>query len=216
MRNLAIKAMGTCTSDKGLLLVISGPSGVGKGTIVKGLQRALPALLVSISATTRAPRAGEIDGVDYYFLSRDAFHKKIEEGQLLEWAEVYDNYYGTPLHFVQTTLARGTDVILEIDIQGALQVKEKFPEAVLIFIAPPSKEEQRKRLLGRNSETIEAVEKRLQAMNGEIKLAGSYDYLVVNDNVNDAIERIKAVIASEKCRPWRMQAFLDRLIRQGI
>ena len=197
------------------MLVISGPSGVGKGTIVKGLKRALPALLVSVSATTRAPRVGEVDGVDYYFLSRDAFRKMIEEGQLLEWAEVYGNYYGTPLHFVQTTLAQGTDVILEIDIQGALQVKEKFPEAVLIFIAPPSKEEQRKRLLGRNSESSEAIEKRLQAMSGEMKLASNYDYLVINDNVDEAIEKIKAVIASEKCRPWRMKAFIDRLSRQG-
>jgi len=212
---LAIKDMSTCTSKKGLLLVISGPSGVGKGTIVKGLKRALPALLVSVSATTRAPRVGEVDGVDYYFLSRDAFRKMIEEGQLLEWAEVYGNYYGTPLHFVQTTLAQGTDVILEIDIQGALQVKEKFPEAVLIFIAPPSKEEQRKRLLGRNSESSEAIEKRLQAMSGEMKLASNYDYLVINDNVDEAIEKIKAVIASEKCRPWRMKAFIDRLSRQG-
>jgi guanylate kinase len=201
--------------EKGLLLVISGPSGAGKGTIVKALQRAIPSLHLSISATTRLPRCGEVDGVDYYFLERDTFNIMIEEGQLLEWAEVYGNYYGTPRQYVQDVLEQGKDVILEIDIQGALQVKEKLPEAVLLFIAPPSKEELQMRLFGRKSDSREEIEKRLKCMAGEMKLAGGYDYFVVNDSINRATDSIQAIILAEKCRAWRRQPIIDNLSQLG-
>ncbi|MDD4239782.1 MAG: guanylate kinase [Desulfotomaculaceae bacterium] len=201
--------------EKGLLLVLSGPSGAGKGTVVRALQRENLSLRLSISATTRLPRDGEVDGVDYYFMERDIFRKMIEEDQLLEWAEVYGNYYGTPRHFVQDVLERGNDIILEIDIQGALQVKEKLPEAVLVFIAPPSKEELQTRLFGRKSDSREEIEKRLKCMTGEMKLAGGYDYIVVNDSINRALDSIHAIIMSEKCRTWRQQSIIDQLSQPG-
>lgn len=197
--------------EKGLLLIISGPSGAGKGTIVKALQRLLPNLHLSISATTRQPREGEVNGVDYYFLEREIFNEMIEEGKLLEWAQVYGNFYGTPQHFVQEKLERGNDVILEIDIQGALQVKERLPEAVLIFIAPPSKAELQMRLIGRKSDSPEEIQKRLKCMTGEMKLAGGYDYIVVNDSINKAIDNFHAIIMAEKCRAWRLQPVIDQL-----
>lgn len=197
--------------EKGLLFIISGPSGAGKGTIVKALRRALPTLHLSISATTRLPRGGEVNGVEYYFLERSVFNKMIEEDQLLEWAEVYGNFYGTPRHFVLEALERGNDVILEIDIQGALQVKEKLPEAVLIFIAPPSRAELQLRLIGRKTDSREEIEKRLNCMAGEMRLAGRYDYFVVNDSINRAIDHIKAIIVAEKCRAWRLQPVIDQL-----
>ncbi|MDD4239788.1 MAG: guanylate kinase [Desulfotomaculaceae bacterium] len=201
--------------EKGLLLVISGPSGTGKGTVVRALQRANSSLRLSISATTRLPRDGEVDGVDYYFMERDIFKKMIEEGQLLEWAKVYGNYYGTPSHFVRDALERGNDIILEIDIQGALQVKEKLPEAVLVFIAPPSKTELQTRLLGRKSDSREEIEKRLKCMTGEMKLAGGYDYIVVNDSINRALDNIHAIIMAEKCRTWRQQSIIEQLSQPG-
>lgn len=197
--------------EKGLLIIISGPSGAGKGTIVKALQSLFPTIHLSISATTRMPRGSEIDGVDYYFLKQEVFNKMIEEDTLLEWAEVYGNFYGTPRHFVQEKLERGNDVILEIDIQGALQVKEKMPEAVLIFIAPPSRTELETRLVGRNSDSKEEIKKRLQCMDGEIKLADGYDYIVVNDSINRAIDNIHAIIIAEKCRAGRQQSIIDHL-----
>lgn len=196
---------------KGLLLVISGPSGTGKGTVVRALQRAIPSLRLSISATTRLPRAGEVNGVDYHFIERDIFKKMIEEDQLLEWAEVYGNCYGTPRHFVQDVLERGNDIILEIDIQGALQVKEKLPEAVLVFIAPPSKAELQTRLFGRKSDSREEIEKRLKCMTGEMRLAYGYDYIVVNDSINRALDSIQSIILAEKCRTWRLQPIIDQL-----
>ncbi len=200
---------------KGLLLIISGPSGAGKGTIVKALRREIPTLIVSISATTRQARGGEVDGVDYFFLERDIFNKMIDEGQLLEWAQVYGNYYGTPRHFVLEALERGNDVILEIDIQGALQVKKKLPEAVLVFIAPPSRTELQQRLFGRKSDSREEIEKRLQCTAGEMKLAAGYDYIVVNDSIRRAIDNIQAIILAEKCRTWRLQPIIDQLSQLG-
>lgn len=192
---------------KGVLLVFSGPSGAGKGTICRVLQQDNPAFRLSVSATTRPPRSGEVDGVHYHFLKREVFKEMIEDGQLLEWAEVYGNYYGTPRRFVREALDQGNDVILEIDIQGALQVKEKFPEAVLIFIAPPSRSELESRIVSRGTDSLEEIQKRLSYTTGEMKLASRYDYLVINDEVMRAVDKVRAIITAEKSRPRHFESF---------
>lgn len=189
--------------QKGLLIVLSGPSGSGKGTVCEKFTKINSNIHCSISATTRSPRVGEKDGVNYYFLKRELFEAMIAEGKLLEWAEVYGNYYGTPIGPVEETLARGKDVVLEIDVQGGLQVKEKFPTAVLIFLLPPSRDELIGRLKGRGTESLEEIEKRLQWVNTELQSFSRYDYLVINDRVEDAVAKIKAIITAEKCRSWR-------------
>ncbi|MGB9846413.1 MAG: guanylate kinase [Desulfotomaculales bacterium] len=194
---------------KGILVVLSGPSGAGKGTVVSALLRKLPGLVLSVSATTRTPREGEVDGASYYFLSREKFLSMIQGEELLEWAEVYGNYYGTPRRAVEKALAEGKDVLLEIDVQGGLQVKEKFPDAVLIFLLPPSLEELRARLAGRGSEPEEEVERRLAWALSELRTFPRYDYAVVNDRVEEAAEKIRSIITAEKCRTAR---FEDRQI----
>lgn len=186
---------------KGLLLVLSGPSGAGKGTVCRALMKKDPSLRLSVSATTRPPRPGEVDGVDYFFLQAEVFKKMIADGDLLEYAEVYNNYYGTPLRFVEDGLEEGRDMILEIDIQGALQVKEKYPGAVLIFIAPPTRLDLEKRLFSRGADTPEVIENRLRCAPGEMTLAGRYDYIVINDKVTRAVEQIRAIMTAEKLRP---------------
>jgi len=192
---------------KGVLLIFSGPSGAGKGTICKALQQENPSLRLSVSATTRPPRIGEVDGVHYYFLKRETFQEMIQNEDFLEWAEVYGNYYGTPGRFVKEALDQGEDVILEIDIQGALQVKEKIPEAVLIFIAPPSKSELESRLTFRGTDSPEEIQKRLNRVSAEMELARRYDYIVINDSVMHVLEKIRAVITAEKLRPRYQEAF---------
>lgn len=194
---------------KGLLLVLSGPSGAGKGAVCKELQKDEPSLRLSVSATTRPLRYGEIDGVDYFFLDKEVFQKMITDGQLLEYAEVYNNYYGTPLRFVEEKLGEGHDIILEIDIQGALQVKEKYPQAVLVFIASPSKFDLKKRLISRGTDKQEVIEKRLQCVSGEMKLADRYDYIVINDEVSQAVDKIRSIITAEKSRPYYFRSFID-------
>ncbi|OPX86774.1 MAG: Guanylate kinase [Pelotomaculum sp. PtaB.Bin104] len=192
---------------KGILFVVSGPSGTGKGTICKALLDGDPALRLSISTTTRSPRIGEVEGEHYFFLTKEIFSQMIREGQFLEWAEVYGNYYGTSRQFVLETLEQGSDVILEIDIQGALQVKEKFPEAVLIFVSPPSMSELKERLIVRGTDSLAEIEKRLSYTADELKLAGRYDYVVINDNLAKAVEKVRAIITAEKSRPWHFKAF---------
>ncbi len=199
--------------EKGILLVFSGPSGVGKGTICRALQQDDPSLQLSVSATTRPPRKGEVDGIQYYFLSKDSFTKMIEEGQLLEWAEVYGYYYGTPRRFVQETLDRGNDVMLEIDIQGALQVKEKFSEAVLIFIVPPTRSELISRLVSRGTDSPKEIKKRLGCTSAEIKLASHYDYIVINDEIQSVLNKIRAIITAEKSRPRHYKKFINQVGR---
>ncbi|ABZ84684.1 guanylate kinase [Heliomicrobium modesticaldum Ice1] len=188
---------------RGVLLVMSGPSGAGKGTLSRRLLNELPQLTLSISATTRKPREGEREGVHYYFLRKEDFERQIGENRFLEFAQVYDNYYGTPLAPVQAALASGKDVLLEIDIQGALQVKERYPEAALIFIAPPSLEELARRIYGRGTDSQEVIEKRLSLASQELEFINRYDYCVINDDVDRALTRLRAIVEAEKSRIYR-------------
>lgn len=186
-------------SHKGKLFIISGPSGTGKGTICKGLLDN-PNIRVSISMTTRSPRVGEVHGKHYYFVTRDEFEKTIAEGGLLEYAEVFGNYYGTPKAAVVEKLNQGKDVILEIDVQGALDAKRIYPDSVLIFILPPSLEELRARIEGRGTETEEAINLRLSKALKEMSYIDEYDYYVVNDIIDDAIARTEAIMMAEHAR----------------
>jgi len=190
-------------SDNGLLLVLSGPSGVGKGTVCKALRERMNEIVYSVSATTRQPRAGEVDGVNYFFKSKEEFQKMIEEDQLLEWAEYVGNYYGTPRRFVEETLASGRDVILEIEVQGALQVKEKFPQGIFLFLAPPDLTELQNRIVGRGTETEESIRNRMAMAKAEIELMDKYDYVVVNDVIDTACEKINAIITAEHLKKER-------------
>ena len=183
----------------GKLFILSGPSGAGKGTICKAL-RAETDLELSVSMTTRNPRAGETDGESYYFVSKDEFLRKIEASGFLEYAEVYGNFYGTPKQPVIDKLSAGTDVILEIDMQGALKVKENYPDGVFIFILPPSMSELRKRLTGRGTETAEAIEMRLGETLKELSYIDKYDYCVVNGQLEEAVARVKAIVTAEHSR----------------
>ena len=185
---------------KGLLLVVSGPSGVGKGTICKALMKLREDIVLSISMTTRAPRTGEVEGVNYFFTNREAFEGMIERGALLEYAKVYDNYYGTPKAFVMEQLEKGVDVLLEIDIQGALQVKAQYPEGIFIFILPPTMAELRNRIIGRGTETAEAIDKRFTAAYNEIDLIENYNYYIFNDRVDLATARLISIIEAERLR----------------
>ncbi|OCS91449.1 guanylate kinase [Caryophanon latum] len=192
--------------ERGLLIVLSGPSGVGKGTVRKELfSQPNTNYEYSISMTTRQPREGEVDGVDYFFKSREAFEALIEEGGLLEHAEFVGNYYGTPLTYVNETLDAGRDVFLEIEVQGAAQIREKAPDALFIFLAPPSISELRDRLVGRGTETEEVIAKRIATANEEVEMMNLYDYVVENDEVQNACERINAIIMAEHCRRERVE-----------
>lgn len=192
-------------NKKGLLIVISGPSGAGKGTICRNLTKLNPDIKVSISATTRAPRRGEIEGENYYFLSKESFEKMLLEDTLLEYAKVYDNYYGTPKKYVLDNLEKGNDILLEIDIAGALQVKEKFQDGVFIFILPPSLEELKSRIIGRGTESEKDIEKRYGAAMEEIQQVIKYDYAVINDDLERATKDVEAIIRAEKCKVTRIK-----------
>lgn len=202
-------------NTRGLLIVISGPSGVGKGTVRKALfERPDHNLVYSISMTTRAPRAGETDGVEYHFVSKDEFLKQIDEGNLLEYAEFCDNYYGTPLDKVNEQLESGQEVVLEIEVQGAMQVKEKMPEGVYVFIAPPSMKALEERLTNRGTENKEIIQKRLDKARSEIKVAEEYGYIVVNDTVDNAADRIMAIIRAEHARTDRVLDEYKKLMEE--
>ena len=179
------------------LFVLSGSSGVGKGTVLKGFLDKNPNFMLSISCTTRKPRQGEVDGVNYFFISKDDFKNCIENDKFLEWAEFAGNFYGTKKKYINQCLQVGKDIILEIDTQGALQVKKQMPEAVLIFICPPSYETLESRLRGRHTEDEETIQKRLEQVKVELERAEKFDYKIVNDNLEDAINELSRVIFGE-------------------
>ena len=198
----------------GLLLVVSGPSGVGKGTLVKALMDRNSKIKMSVSATTREPRPGEIEGVHYFFKSEEEFKAMADRGEFLEYIHVFGSkYYGTPRSFVEQHLSNGYDVILEIDVQGAMKVKQSFPDAVLMFITAPSMSEIKSRLIGRGTETMEQVEKRFATAFEEIKMIPEYDYVVVNDVVDKAVHHLEAIMEAERCRTAR-SAYLTEAIEE--
>lgn len=196
---------------KGLLIVVSGPSGTGKGTVCGELLDSMPELAYSISATTRAPRAGEVDGKNYYFLTKERFEELIAEGGFLEYANVYGNYYGTPLVKIQERLAEGNDILLEIDTQGALEVMKKCPDGLFIFLLPPSLGELERRIRGRGSETEESLKKRLGNAKAEIAIGEKYKYVVVNDTVKKAVARIKSIIVAEHALTEKNKELFEEL-----
>ncbi len=192
-------------SEKGILIVLSGPSGVGKGTVRKAVfSRPDAKFEYSISMTTRKPREGEVDGVDYFFKSKEEFEKLIKEGKLLEYAQYVGNYYGTPVDYVKETLEAGKDVFLEIEVQGAKQVRDKFPDGLFIFLMPPSLDELRNRIVGRGTESVDLIHNRMEAARKEIELTSMYDYIVVNDDVERAVDKINAIVQAEHCRSERV------------
>ena len=199
--------------SKGLLIVVSGPSGTGKGTVCSELLSQAQDLAYSISATTRQPRAGEVDGKNYYFMDKADFEKKIAEGGFLEYANVYGNYYGTPLGKIEERLAEGVDILLEIDTQGAINVMEKCPEGLFIFLVPPSLAELERRIRGRGSETEESLQKRMGSARKEIEDDKKYGYVVVNDTVKNAVQRIMAIRTAEHCRMDKNQEIFEELAK---
>ena len=202
---------------KGDLIIISGPSGCGKDTICTEIFKLRDNIIKSISMTTRNKRKNEIDGKDYYFVNKETFLSKIKSGELLEYAIVHEkDYYGTPKNKVMETLDKGKDIILIIDIQGALQIKEKYHEAIFIFIMPPSMKELKNRLLNRGSETKESMLRRFKSMYKEINEINKYNYVVVNDDLKDSVKKVNAIIESQKCRVDRIEELDINSIEEAI
>ncbi len=196
---------------KGLLLVVSGPSGAGKGTICKALAQANKDVYLSISATTRSPRCGEVEGESYYFKSEEEFKKMIENDELLEWAAFCNHYYGTPKESVYKMLNEDKNVILEIDVQGALKVKKKYPDGVFVFILPPSMEELRNRIINRGTESQEVINARLNTARLEFTHINNYNYIIVNDTVENAVRNLEAIIIAERCKVERNQQIIKEV-----
>lgn len=188
---------------KGLLLVVSGPSGAGKGTICKALLNKNDQIKLSVSATTRKPRNGEVHGVNYFFIEKEEFTRMVENGEFLEHAQIYDNFYGTPKAAIIECLEKGQDIILEIEMQGARQIKEVYPEGVFIFVLPPSLEELKSRIVGRGTETQEEIEKRFSCAFEEINQIVNYDYFIVNEDIEKSVNDVEAIILSEKNKVTR-------------
>jgi len=200
-----------------LLLVLSSPSGAGKTTLTRRIQQRFPDLAFSVSHTTRPPRPNEVDGKDYHFVDRKTFEQKIAEGAFLEWAEVHQNLYGTSkseIERAQETVGT-SGMIFDIDYQGARQIRAKQPDVVSVFILPPSMDELLKRLRGRASETEEVVQRRFDVSRREIEHYGFFDYLVVNDDLEEAFDHLRAVILAERCKRWRQAGLAEALLRKG-
>lgn len=199
--------------EKGLLIVLSGPSGVGKGTVRKAIfQEPDVNFEYSISATSRAMRAGEKDGVDYFFKTREQFEEMIKNNELLEYTEYVGNYYGTPVKYVQETLDKGKDVFLEIEVEGAKQVRGKFPDGLFIFLIPPSLSELEKRIKTRGTESAELIQSRMQVAKDELRMMNLYDYVVENDKVENAVKKIKSIVIAEHCRRNRVEKRFKKLL----
>ena len=199
-------------NEKGILIVVSGFSGSGKGTLMKELMTRYPdTYALSISATTRSPREGEVDGREYFFVSKDEFEKMIAKGELIEYAKYVENYYGTPRDYVEKKLDEGKDVILEIEIQGALNVKKMFPDTLLLFVTPPSAEELKKRLVGRGTETMDVIESRMDRACEEAEGMENYDYLIVNDSLDRCVEEMHSIIRGEHRRSSRNCEFMKEI-----
>jgi guanylate kinase len=195
----------------GLIYVVSGPSGVGKSSIIQSVRQKIGGLGYSISHTSRSPRGREVDGVDYHFVSREAFQGMIDRGEFVEWAKVYDDYYGTSLRALEGPLEKGQDVIMDVDVQGAKNIKKAFKERVLIFILPPSMEVLRKRLRRRGTDDETAVKRRVEKAAREIRNCSWYDYLVFNDRLEEAVEETRSIILAERCRRARRLGHAEAL-----
>ena len=200
---------------RGLLVVISGPSAVGKNTVLARFLASYPGSRYSISATTRKPRPGEIPGCSYYFYSREQFTALLQKNQFLEWAQVYDEYYGTPVAPIEDGLRQGEVIVMDLDVQGALAVRKRLSEAVLVFLLPPSVKDLKARMLKRGTECPRAVDKRLTAAQKEIASALDYDYLIVNDQVAKATKQLTSVVEAEKMKVSRQSAYLEILAEGG-
>lgn len=202
--------------QKGILFILSGPAGVGKGTVRKRLFEQETHLKYSVSATTRKIRPGEQDGVDYFYKTKAQFESMIENKELLEFAQYVDNYYGTPKSYVLDQLEMGNDVFLEIEVQGALQVKKNFPEGVFIFLFPPSLEELKNRIVNRGTETNDVIIQRLKEARYEIEMMREYDYVVVNDDVDHAVSKVKAIITGEHCKRERIENQYKKILEDDL
>lgn len=202
--------------DEGILLVVSGPSGAGKGTICNAIRKMYPDLEYSTSMTTRAPRNGEEEGISYFFRTDEEFEKLIEEDAFLEYARVYDHYYGTPKKYVLDKIQEGRSVLLEIDIQGAMQVKKRYPKGVFVYIVPPSLEILSQRIHDRGTDSEEVIQSRLAQITNELSLAHQYDYIVVNDVLEDAVRKTSAIIEAEKCKLSRNEGQIQTIFKQYI
>ena len=201
--------------SKGVLTVVSGFSGAGKGTVMKRLIQKYDDYALSISVTTRNPREGERDGIEYFFKTKEEVEAMIENDEFLEYARYVDNYYGTPRFYVEEMLAKGKNVILEIEIQGAMQIKAKNQEAVLVFVTPPSFEDLRNRLVGRGTETADVIESRLKRASEEAEGMPSYDYILVNDQVEDCVDRLHQIILSERAKAQRNEEFINTIQQEA-
>lgn len=196
---------------EGILVVVSGFSGAGKGTIMKQLMKTYDNYALSVSATTRKPREGEVHGREYFFVTVEEFEKKIAEGELIEYAKYVDNYYGTPTDFVMEQRRMGKDVILEIEIQGALKVKEKYPDALMLFLVPPDAQTLKERLVGRGTETADVIHDRLERAAQEAQEMGSYEYIIVNDDLDTCVKQVHELIQSAHCKKSHNTAFIKEL-----